>query len=188
MTTIILVFGLGLALVVAEIFVPSGGILGLLASLCLIGSLGMAFFEDPDTGLVLLAITAIVLPVLMTFGIKMFPRTPMGKRLTVKGFSFEDGAGVDRRDASLVGERGVVESTLRPSGIARIAGRRVDVVSRGGRIEAGEPVEVVEVSAGSPASIRPPRLTTSTRRPAIRAMPEGRSVDSTTPRSPTRDA
>lgn len=147
MTTIILVFGLGLALVVAEIFVPSGGILGLLASLCLIGSLGMAFFEDPDTGLVLLAITAIVLPVLMTFGIKMFPRTPMGKRLTVKGFSFEDGAGVDRRDASLVGERGVVESTLRPSGIARIAGRRVDVVSRGGRIEAGEPVEVVEVSA-----------------------------------------
>ena len=36
-------------------------------------------------------------------------------------------------------------SVLRPAGMARIAGRRVDVVSRGARIEVGTPVEVVEV-------------------------------------------
>ncbi|MEM1449918.1 MAG: NfeD family protein [Planctomycetota bacterium] len=154
MTTIILLFGGGLALVVAEIFVPSGGILGLLAALCILGSLGMAFMQDPTTGLTLLVLTAILLPILMTFGIRMFPRTPMGRKLTVRGFSFEDGEGTDRRDQGLVGRRGVVEATLRPAGIARIDDRRVDVVSRGERLEVGEHVEVVEVSGNRVIVIR----------------------------------
>lgn len=154
MTTIILLFGAGLLLIVVEIFVPSGGLLGLTAALCILGSLGMAFYEDPATGVALLVTAAILVPVLMTFGIKLFPRTPMGRKLTVKGFSFEDGEGTDRRDEGLVGQRGVVEATLRPAGIARIGGRRVDVVSRGDVIESGESVEVVEVSANRVVVVR----------------------------------
>ena len=44
---------------------------------------------------------------------------------------------------SLVGARGVALSDLRPGGIARIAGQRVDVVTEGDYLTAGEPVEVV---------------------------------------------
>ena len=58
----------------------------------------------------------------------------------------DDGRGVDRRDEGLEGSRGVVEATLRPAGSARIDGRRVDVVSRGEVIDAGDEVVVVEVS------------------------------------------
>ena len=39
-----------------------------------------------------------------------------------------------------------VESALRPTGIARIDGRRVDVVTRGEQLEPGTRVRVVEVS------------------------------------------
>jgi membrane-bound serine protease (ClpP class) len=70
----------------------------------------------------------------------------MGRKLTARGFSFEDGRAVDRRDADLGDRTGVVESDLRPAGIARIDGRRVDVVSRGEPIEAGARIVVVEVS------------------------------------------
>ena len=42
MTTIILLFGLGLALVVAEVFIPSMGVLGMAAGLSLMTSIGMA--------------------------------------------------------------------------------------------------------------------------------------------------
>ena len=146
MITIILLFGLGLALVVAEVFIPSMGVLGMAAGLSLMTSIGMAFYEDPGTGTLLLVITAVTVPIILTFGIKLFPRTPLGRKITARGFSFEDGRAVDRRDEGLAGARGVVEAPLRPAGIARIDGRRVDVVSRGESIDAGTEVVVVEVS------------------------------------------
>jgi membrane-bound serine protease (ClpP class) len=46
-------------------------------------------------------------------------------------------------EASLVGATGVALSDLRPSGVAEIGGRRVDVVTAGGYVAAGEPIEVV---------------------------------------------
>ena len=52
----------------------------------------------------------------------------------------------DERDLDLVGREGEAVSDLRPAGFARIAGRRVDVVSRGESIEAGATVRVLEVS------------------------------------------
>ena len=45
--------------------------------------------------------------------------------------------------ASLVGARGMAASDLRPGGIARIKGERVDVVSQGDYISAGEPIIVI---------------------------------------------
>ena len=47
-----------------------------------------------------------------------------------------------------VGDQGVAETPLRPSGMARFAGARVDVVSEGDYVAAGEPVEVTLVEGG----------------------------------------
>ncbi len=145
-TTIILLFAAGLVLIIAEVFIPSMGLLGLAAALCIIGSIGTAFYQDSATGIKMLVASAVLVPLVMTFGIKLFPSTPMGKKLLVKGYSFEDGTAVDRRDEGLEGKNGIVEAALRPAGIARIEDRRVDVVSRGEMIERGEAVIVVEVS------------------------------------------
>jgi membrane-bound serine protease (ClpP class) len=46
---------------------------------------------------------------------------------------------------ALQGKTGVTVSTLRPSGIARIAGQRLDVVTRGEMIDPGVEIRVVEV-------------------------------------------
>ncbi|MFT5732153.1 MAG: membrane-bound ClpP family serine protease [Planctomycetota bacterium] len=145
-TTIILLFAAGLVLIIAEVFVPSMGLLGLAATLCIAGSIGMAFYENTSAGVNMLIASAVLVPLVMVFGIKLFPSTPMGKKLMVRGYSFADGTSVDPRDKGLTGKTGTVEAPLRPAGIARIDDRRVDVVSRGEMIDRGEPVVVVEVS------------------------------------------
>ncbi len=156
MTQIILLFSGGLLLILVEVFVPSGGVLGLLAALALIASMALAFMEDFTLGFSLLAATAVLVPVIVTYGLRAFPKTPFGRKLTARGFSFEDGRAVDRRDSGLISKAGVVESDLRPAGMARIDGRRVDVVSRGEPIEKGAPILVVEVSGNRVVVARDP--------------------------------
>ena len=146
MTLAILLFGLGLILAVAEIFIPSMGILSVLAAAAVIGSLVSAFGVSTSTGLTFLTAVAVVFPVALILGFRLFPRTPLGRRMVVGGLSFESSAATDERDLDLVGRDGVTLSDLRPAGFARIDGRRVDVVSRGEGIENGTPVRVLEVS------------------------------------------
>jgi len=146
MTSIILLFGLGLLLIVGEVLVPSFGVLGGAATLCILGAIGWAYSLDASLGTQLLVAAVILVPLFLVFGLKLFPRSPLGRRFTATGFTFDDGRGVDRRDDALLGARGVVVAPCRPAGIATLAGRRVDVVSRGEMIDPGEDVVVVEVS------------------------------------------
>jgi membrane-bound serine protease (ClpP class) len=145
MTLAIALLVIGLLLVVAELCFPTVGLLGLMATLFILGGIGAAFAHDTRTGIIFLAATALLVPTMIVLGLKLLPKTPVGKYIVAPGFTFEDGAAIDRRDASLLGREGVVEALLRPSGVARIEGRRVDVMSRGEPIEPGSRVRVIEV-------------------------------------------
>ena len=89
--------------------------------------------------------TAVLLPVVVGVGLKLFPHTPVGKAMVNPGLSFEAEAATDRRDLELVGQSGTTSSPLRPAGHAQIGGRRVDVVSRGEHLDEGTAVVVLEV-------------------------------------------
>ena len=141
----IALLGLGIVLIVAEVLFPSLGALSLAAGACIIGSVVAAFSIDRSTGVNFLIAVALLVPAAVVLGFKVFPRTPLGKYMTVRGLSFESKAATDERDLVLVGHEGVVESALRPAGMARIDGRRVDVVSRGELIDPGSRVRVIEV-------------------------------------------
>ena len=143
MTLATLLLGIGLALVVAEVLFPSFGVLSVLATVAIVSALVVAFREG--AGMEFLVATAVLVPVMIMLGLKFFPRSPMGKHMVIEGLSFESQAASDERDLLLVGHEGTVEATLRPAGIARIYGRRVDVVSRGDRIEPGTKIVVLEV-------------------------------------------
>jgi membrane-bound serine protease (ClpP class) len=145
MTAAILLLGLGLALVIAEVLFPSFGILSILATLAIVGAVAMAFRESTDVGFKFLGATLVLLPAAVVLGLKVFPRSPMGKHMVASGLSFESEAATDPRDLELVGVEGALEADCRPAGVARLADRRVDVVTRGEWIEAGERVRVTEV-------------------------------------------
>ena len=141
----ILLLLLGLALVLAETLVPSGGLLGFGAAACVIGAIALAFNESAEAGRNFLVATAVLLPIVVGVGLKLFPHTPVGKAMVNPGLSFEAEAATDRRDLELVGQSGTTSSPLRPAGHAHIGGRRVDVVSRGEHLDEGTAIVVLEV-------------------------------------------
>ena len=137
--------GIGLALVVAEVLFPSFGVLSVLATVAIVAANVVAFSQSTSTGLTFLMATAVALPIVIVIGLKLFPRSPIGKQMVSPGLSFESRAAIDPRDLELVGQEGELEADCRPTGVARLGGRRVDVVSRGEPIEKGARVRVVEV-------------------------------------------
>jgi len=142
----ILLLALGLALIVAEVFFPSLGMLAVLATAAVVGSIVMAFQESQAAGVRFLLATAVLVPATIVIGFKVFPKSPFGKRMIVGGLSFGTQASTDPRDLGLVGKQGRLETDCRPAGIARLDERRVDVVTRGEWIAAGEPVRVIDVN------------------------------------------
>ncbi|MCB9915892.1 MAG: hypothetical protein H6828_12245 [Planctomycetes bacterium] len=161
MTIALLLLGLGLALIVAETLIPSFGVLGTLAALAILAGGYVAFRTDTDTGVTYLILSGVLIPLSVLAGFRALPRSPLAKFLMASGPSFEDGRATDLRDDALLGVEGVVEAQLRPAGVARLAGRRVDVVSRGALVPAGTRVRVVEVAGNrvvvAPLSEDPPR-------------------------------
>lgn len=145
MTLAAILLGVGLILIVAELMFPSFGALGLFASLFIVGSVAYAFSQSTDLGIGFMVAACVLVPAMIWVGFRLLPLSPIGRHLVARGFTFEDGAAVDRRDGALIGREGRVESLLRPAGTATIDGRRVDVVTRGEAIEPGTRVRVIEV-------------------------------------------
>ncbi|MCC6406198.1 MAG: hypothetical protein IT453_03455 [Planctomycetes bacterium] len=141
----VVLLGLGLGFIVAEILFPSFGVLAVLATASILGSVAVAFVLSTTTGMWFLAAVAVLVPGTIMVGFKVFPKTPMGKALINPGLSFDSPKSYDSRDDGLIGKEGVAESMLRPAGVARLENRRVDVVTRGEMIQPGERVRVLEV-------------------------------------------
>ncbi len=137
----------GVLLVALEVFVfPGFGVAGVLGIAALVAGLGFTLVGEGASWAALGgAVGRVALSLLIAAGaglalLRVFPRLPFGRRLVLA--TELPAAPEDRR---WLGARGVTRSPLRPAGIAEIDGERVDVVSEGDLIDAGEPVEVVRV-------------------------------------------
>jgi membrane-bound ClpP family serine protease len=139
----------GVTLVMAEIFIPTGGILGFLSFSSVIAAIVLAFNQGgPSTGLSFLLIACVAVPAAIAAGFRFLPETPMGKRLLPSIPTTEEVMPDDedrRRLRKLVGKTGRAKSMMLPSGAVEIEGRIVDAVSQGLPIEPGQAVRVIEV-------------------------------------------
>lgn len=137
--------GLAAVILIVEVIVPSGGLLGILA-VGLIGYSLYTVFTDVsvNSGYLFLIADVVALPVIIIVGLKMLARSPA----TLKTELSSD-AGVTSQSADLesyLGKTGVALSNLRPSGIALIEGKRLDVVSHGEYIDKGSQIVVSAVT------------------------------------------
>jgi membrane-bound serine protease (ClpP class) len=140
---------LGLTLVMAEVFVPSGGVLGLLSITSLVASVALAFYHKGiEVGLIFLTVTAVLVPAALALAFRYWPQTPMGRRLLLEVRSGEEllpDTPERRKLRQLVGKLGVAKTVMLPSGAIVIDGRTIDALSEGTPIEAGQAVRVIEV-------------------------------------------
>ena len=141
----------GLVALALEVFVPSGGVLGFLSVVALIAGVALAFIEQgPWFGMAVLAGTCLAVPAVLGLAFRVFPETPLGRRVLPPPPRAEEVVpDADRRAAlrGLVGRRGRTTSDLLPWGGVEIDGVCRDAVSEGGPIARGAAVEVVGTQA-----------------------------------------
>jgi len=140
---------LGLVVVFVEVFIPTGGLLGILAGVMLLTSVGLAFSEGLGTGLIFLTIIIVSVPSVIGLGMHYLPQTAIGRKLILMPPNPEEVDPATERDRELqhlVGQVGRTLTPLLPSGISEIDGRRVDTTTEGMSIDAGVIVRVVAVS------------------------------------------
>jgi len=146
LTLAVLCLLLGCALIVLEVFIPSGGILSFFSVVAIVASLAVAFRRDSTTGLTFLVLTMIAVPSVVALAFKYWPLTPMGKAFLGELPSEADIQTDDPR-RELVGRVGIAKSKMLPSGSVLIDDQLIDAMSQGAAIEIGEAVVVVEVKA-----------------------------------------
>ncbi len=144
----IVLIGLAVVLGFAELFVPSHGALGLTSGvLALTGVICMFKYDTTwgvSTGLALIVLA----PIGVGFGMKIWPHTPLGKRII--GAPTEEQLRQDRQKEeaakaarrALVGKQGTVLTDLRPVGKVDIEGVRHEVLSETSFLSAGTRVRV----------------------------------------------
>lgn len=153
---------IGIVLITLEIFLP-GGILGILAAICFIAAVIIAFKEGEDSTLGLITLGGVLcigMAYLFFFTVLM-PQTKMGQRFSLQ--TNIDGKGTSDTQ-NLLYREGVALTDLRPGGIARIDGERIDVVAVVGYLSKGSTLRVVEID-GSRISVQ--------ELPAVNADPSG---------------
>jgi membrane-bound serine protease (ClpP class) len=167
----------GLLLVLAELFVPSGGVLGFISTAALIAAVVEAYRHSPYAGLAFLAGTAIGTPILIALGLQIWPRTPLGRRILLEAPHGEDVLPDDdlrRRLKDLLGKVGIAKTLMLPGGPIEVGGRTYDAVSEGQPVQPGTAVKIIEVR-GTRVVVRP----TAELPPQVRKAddPLNRSID-----------
>ncbi|MBK7107287.1 MAG: nodulation protein NfeD [Ignavibacteriae bacterium] len=149
----IIIFIVGLVLLLIEIFViPGFGITGIIGIILMFGSLFLGLISDfplLDWGIISLAIiqfaATLLLTIFVIFSIlKFLPKSEMwGNLILNKNIDEKSGYAADIRVKDLVGKNGIALTDLRPSGIALIENKRVDVVTSGNYISKDTKITVI---------------------------------------------
>ena len=118
-----------------------GLIVGLCGLACWMAAVAVAF-QRTDQGIWVLLFVLAGGGIGAVLWFKYFPQTRYAQSLMLKNTI----GGEPEVDQSLLDQEGVAHSDLRPSGVAKINDRRMDVLAEGGMIEAGTGIKVVEVT------------------------------------------
>jgi membrane-bound serine protease (ClpP class) len=134
----------GVVMVLAEVLVP-GGVVGAIGVLALAAGVVLGFMKDPALGFGLMIGSIVFGVVVFWLWVKYFPQSPLGRKVFLSEHA-HDWHTYDEETGGLVGAEGLSHTPLRPSGIAQVDGKRVDVVTRGEMIAQNTRIRVVSVN------------------------------------------
>lgn len=172
-------------LVLLELVVPSGGILGICAGAAIIAAVVIGFLHSFNLGAAMLMIAGFGVPAMIWLGLKLWPNTPIGRRM----LNIDPEAEATRRKLEeenrnrWLGKVGIAKINLLPNGIIEINEQSLDAVSVGGAVDRGTHVEVVNVIAGK-FHVRPtqrPLTPPDPQTPSDGSKPNGSEPDGAIP-------
>ena len=148
-----------LGLLFLEFLIPSGGLIGILCGIAAVGSIVSFFMYDTTWGIIASCTYVILAPILLVLFFKIWVNSPLAKRMILTGHTESVDPEIDDMDEEinhrrtsrmeelrqLIGVEGVTVTALRPVGVVKIQGQRVDAMAEAGVIEANVSVEVTDV-------------------------------------------
>ncbi len=144
----VLCLAVAAVLFAVEIFIPSGGLLGLLSAAALVTGVVLLFQINTTLGLAGAIASLVAVPVAVMLAMKLWPHTPIFRLLVLSDAqqrSDEDAPPQAHEAGAMVGRTGTAVTDLRPSGMCVIDGKRLDCLSDQSLIEAGTSVRVVRI-------------------------------------------
>ena len=142
-TWAIILIVVGASLIVLELFIPSGGIIGFLSAASFIAAVIMGFQIDNNTGIAILGSVLLTSGLMVGLIIKYWHHTPIGSRALPPDLRVS--AAVVSNLEHLHGTHGISRSDLMPNGEVDIDGKYYDAVSSGTFIPEGSAVQVTDV-------------------------------------------
>ena len=136
---------IGIMVIIAEIFIPSLGVLAVIALALLSYSIYIVFTSISTTaGVIFTGLDIIIVPLIVVLGIKILAKSPLSLK---RELSKQNGV-VSQKEKleTYINMKGTAVTDLRPAGMAQINSQRVDVVTDGEYIEADTPVIVTGVA------------------------------------------
>lgn len=138
---------IGLAVMMLEVFLPSGGVLGFVSVVAIVSAIVTAFVQQGVlAGFVMLGMSIGLVPTVLVVAFRWFPATPLGRRVLPPPPEPSDVLPQQAaRDAAkaAVGLVGTVVDELVPWGRVLVADRLHEAMSEGGVVAAGTPIEVI---------------------------------------------
>ncbi len=137
------------ALIIAEVFVPSGGIISIFSIACLVGGAVIFFRHSTTAGWAGVIIAIIMIPTVLVIAYKIFPKTRFGKSVTLAPPQRQKGDAVPDTPElkEMLGAVGLVITPLRPVGMCDFSGQRVECVAESGYVDKDKKVKVINVES-----------------------------------------
>jgi len=151
----VLLYFLCAALLVAEVFVPSGGIISIIALSCLIGGVAIFFNHSKTAGFTGIVVAIMMIPLVVIFAYKLLPKTGFGKSVTLAPPKRNQGDAIpDTQELEkMIGTVGRVLTPLRPVGMCDFSGKRLECVAESGFVDKGRNVKIIQVQ-GTQLTVR----------------------------------
>ena len=143
----VLLYFASAALIIAEVFVPSGGLISICALGCLIGGVAIFFNHSTTAGWIGIVTAIIMIPSVVIIAYKIFPNTRFGKSVILTPPKRQQGDAIPDTDQlkELLDAVGLVLTPLRPVGMCDFSGQRVECVAESGYVDKGKKVKVIRV-------------------------------------------
>lgn len=148
----VLALAVALMMMVAEIFLPSGGIIAVLALSSIAVSVWGAWMawwgSSPGLWWTYIASVIVLIPTTLGFAVRFFPNTAWGKKVIHEVPTLDEVTGFREETdhlRSLIGKRGKTQTLLNPSGFVLVNHERHHCESQGMIVDSQVDVEVIAV-------------------------------------------
>ncbi len=141
MTTIVILFLIGIILIGFEVILP-GGIIGAIGGISIVAGIAVSYTEYGMNGAFIAGAAAVALVAISLYiEFKILPNTKLGKRFFLRD-SVEGSVKYSRADDEVIGQVCETATALGPTGFVIVNGTRVEAASKSGFIDKNEQVKI----------------------------------------------